>query len=63
VHPRSAPGGVFGHHPPDESSNLSIDFGPAKAFRARSEAPEQPEPSPMPGDNGSRLDDYQDAAP
>jgi hypothetical protein len=63
VHPRSAPGRVFGYHPPDEISNVGIDFGPAKAFRARSEAPEQPEPSPMPGDDGFWPDDDQDAAP
>jgi hypothetical protein len=63
VNSGSAPGGVLVDHPPDESTKLGIDLWPAKAPWARSQAPEQPEASPMPGDNGVRFDDDQDVAP
>jgi hypothetical protein len=63
VNSGSAPAWIFLCHPLDESSTLGINFGSAKPFRARSEAPEQTEPSPMPGDNCFRPDDDKDAAP
>jgi hypothetical protein len=52
MNPRSAPGGILFHHPPDESANLGIDLWSARALWARAQAPEQPKASPMPGDNG-----------
>ena len=63
VNSRRAPGRILVHHPPDESSNLAIDLGPAQALWARSQAPEQPKASPMPGDNRFWFDDDQGVAP
>jgi len=63
VNSRSAPGGILVRHPPDERSNFAIDLGPAQAPGARSQAPEQPKASPMPGDNRFWFDDNQDVAP
>ena len=63
VNSRSTPGGIFFSHLSDESSNLAIDFWPAKGLRARAKAPEQPKASPMPGDHGFWFNDDQNTAP
>jgi len=63
VNPRSTPGCIFPHHPPDESSKRGIDFWPAEAPWARSQTPEQSKASPMPTDNGFRFDNDEDATP
>jgi hypothetical protein len=60
---RSAPAWILLCHPPDESSNLGIDYRPASALWSRSKTPEQTKASPMPGGNGFRFDDDQDIAP
>jgi hypothetical protein len=63
VNSRSAPAWILLHHPPDESSNLGIDYWPAQALWPRAKAPEQTKASSMPSDNGFRFDDDQDVAP
>jgi hypothetical protein len=63
VNSRSPPRCILVHHPQDESSNLGIDYWPAKALWPRAKAPEQPKASPMPDDHGLWFDDNQDAAP
>ena len=63
MNPRSAPGGILLHHPPDESSNLGIELWPARGLWLRPEAPEQTKASAMPGDHGFWFDDNQDVAP
>jgi hypothetical protein len=63
VNSRSAPGRILAHHPLDESSKLGIDLWPAEAPWARSQAPEKPKASPVPGDNGFRFDNDKNVAP
>jgi hypothetical protein len=63
VNSRGSPCRTFLHHPPDENANISIDIGPAEAFAARSETPEQTKACTVPGNNSFRFDDNQDVAP
>jgi hypothetical protein len=63
MNPWSTPGGMLLLYPPDESSNLRINYRPAEILMPWSKAPEQTKAGAMPRDNGFWFDDYQDIIP
>jgi hypothetical protein len=64
MNPRSAPGGILLHHPPDESSNLGIGLWPARGvFGFDRRRQNKRKPARCQATHGFWFDDNQDVAP